>query len=123
MKQIKIFLVEDDNVLARTTEWRIHKLGYKFAGRAASGKDAIEFISQQRPDIVLMDISLRGAMDGVETADIITKSFDIPIIYLTADMDKETISRAKLTQPKGYLVKPFDDKDLMASIELAVRSP
>lgn len=121
MAQIRIFLVEDDDILAKTTEWRVRKLGYEFAGRAVSGKDAIEFISRQRPDIILMDINLRGVMDGIETADIIAKSFDIPLIYLTANMDKETISRAKGTNPKGYLVKPFDDKDLMAAIEIAAR--
>ncbi|WP_440950971.1 response regulator [Methanosphaerula subterraneus] len=121
MTQPGIYLVEDDDVIAKTTEWRVRKLGYAFTGRAVSGKDAIEFISGHRPDLVLMDINLQGGMDGIETAAIITKSFDIPVIYLTAEMDKETIARAKLTNPKGYLVKPFDDKDLMAAIELAAR--
>lgn len=123
MTAIKIFLVEDDNILAKTTEWRIHKLGYEFAGRAASGKDAIEQISRNRSDIILMDISLQGEMDGITTAEIIKKCFGIPIIFITSHMDKETISRAKGTDPGGYLIKPFANKDLMAAVELAVRMP
>jgi len=121
MTKIKIFLVEDDDVLARTTEWRINKLEYEFAGRAANGKDAIAQISRIRPDIILMDIHLQGEMDGVVTAGIIKKSLDIPIIFLTSCMDKETISRAKETGPDGYLVKPFENRDLMVAVELAVR--
>jgi CheY-like chemotaxis protein len=118
----KIFLVEDDDILAKTTEWRVRKMGYEFAGRAASGKDAIERIAGKKPDIILMDINLRGEMDGIVTADIIKKSVALPVIFLTSHMDKETISRAKETGPKGYLEKPFDNKDLMAAIELAIRS-
>lgn len=121
MTKIRIFLVEDDDVLARTTEWRINKLEYEFAGRAANGKDAIAQISRIRPDIILMDIHLQGEMDGVVTAGIIKKSLDIPIIFLTSCMDKETISRAKETGPDGYLVKPFENRDLMVAVELAVR--
>ena len=121
MTKIRIFLVEDDDVLARTTEWRINKLEYEFAGRAANGKDAIAQISRSRPDIILMDINLQGEMDGIVTAGIIKKSLDIPIIFLTSCMDKETISRAKETGPDGYLVKPFENRDLMVAVELAVR--
>jgi len=123
MTKIRIFLVEDDDVLARTTEWRINKLEYEFAGRAANGKDAIAQISRSRPDIILMDINLQGEMDGIVTAGIIKKNLDIPIIFLTSCMDKETISRAKETGPDGYLVKPFENRDLMVAVELAVRVP
>lgn len=123
MTHLKIFLVEDDDVLVRIMEWWIQKLGYEFAGRAASGKDAIEQISLNWPDIILMDINLQGEMDSISTAEIIKKSFDIPIIFLASCMDKETISRTKVTDPKGYLVKPFENKDLMVAIELAGRFP
>lgn len=122
MINYKIFIVEDDDILAKTTEWRVRKLGYEFSGRASNGKDAIEFIAGRNPDIILMDINLLGEMDGITTAHIIRKSFDIPIIFLTADTAKETISKAKEADPKAYLVKPFDDKDLMAAIEIAVKN-
>jgi CheY-like chemotaxis protein len=121
MTNPKIFLVEDDDVLAKTTEWRVRKMGYEFVGRAASGKDAIEFISGMHPDVILMDVHLHGEMDGIVTADIITRSYHIPVIFLTSAMDKETLSRAKEIGPKGYLVKPYDNKDLMAAIELAIQ--
>lgn len=123
MTSLRIFLVEDDNVLARTTEWRIEKLGYEFAGRAASGDEAIRVVAARKPDIILMDINLQGEMDGILTARIIKKDFDIPVIFLTSCMDKETIALAKTAEPRGYLVKPFENKDLMAAIELAVRTP
>lgn len=121
MTKPRIFLVEDDDILAKTTEWRIQKLGYEFAGRAFRGKDAIRLIADLRPDVILMDINLNGEMDGIVVADIIRKDYGIPVIFLTSLMDRETIARAKLTGPNGYLTKPFDNKDLMTAIELAVR--
>jgi len=121
MGQTRVFLVEDDDILAKTTEWRVRKLGYDFIGRAASGREAIGLIEGLHPDIILMDINLRGEMDGIVVAEIIRKQSAIPIIFLTANLDKETISRAKETGPKGYLVKPFDDTDLRVAIELAVK--
>ncbi|MFA4862009.1 response regulator [Methanoregula sp.] len=121
MTQLRIFIVEDDEVLAKTTEWRVRKLGYEFIGRAASGEEAPGMIATLLPDVILMDINLRGEMDGIAVADIVRRQFGIPVIFLTANMDKETISRAKGTNPKSYLVKPFDEKDLMAAIEMAAR--
>jgi len=121
MNPLKIFLVEDDDILAKTTEWRVRKLGYEFLGRAANGKEAIESILQLHPDIILMDINLRGETDGVEIAEIIRRQLDIPVIYITVNADKETIARARRTNPKGYIVKPFDDDDLRVAIEIATR--
>lgn len=121
MRQLRIFLIEDDKILAKTTEWRVRKLGYDFSGCADNGKEAIGLVAELHPDIILMDITLHGEMDGITAAEIIGKQFGIPVIFLTASMDKETISRAKGSGPKGYLVKPFDDKDLMAAIETAAK--
>lgn len=121
MPPLKIFLVEDDDILAKTTEWRVQRLGYEFSGRAASGKEAVTRVLQLQPDIILMDINLRGETDGVETAGIILAKKEIPIIYITANADDETLARAKRTNPKGYLVKPFDDKALMMAIEFAAK--
>lgn len=116
----KIFIVEDDDILVKTTEWRVLKMGYIVAGKAASGEEAIQRITNTRPDVVLMDICLKGPLDGIETATLIRKNLGIPVIYLTAQLDNESISRAKETGPGGYLVKPFSDKDLFAAIQLAV---
>lgn len=120
MTQAKIFIVEDDDIIAKTTEWRLKKLGYEVSGRANNGKDAIEGITNNHPDIVLMDINLPGDIDGITAAEIIRKTMDLPIIYMTARSDDETLHLAKATRPSGYLVKPFEDKDLRVAIELAL---
>jgi CheY-like chemotaxis protein len=120
MTKASIFIVEDDDIIAKTTEWRLKKLGYEFSGRATNGKDAIEDISRNHPDLVLMDINLPGEIDGITAADIIIKTLNIPIIYMTARSDDETLHLAKATRPAGYLVKPFEDKDLRVAIEMAL---
>jgi len=116
-----IFLVEDDNILSKTTEWRIRKAGYEFSGRAAGGKEAVGSVGQNNPDIVLIDIDMHGEMDGIATADTIRTRYAIPMIFITSCMDREIITRANKLGPKGYLVKPFDDKDLIAAIDAAFR--
>lgn len=119
MSQARIFIVEDDDIIARTTEWRIRKMGHEFSGRAANGKEALEMIERIRPDIVLMDISLNSEPDGIAVADELRKKQDLAIVYLTSHMEDEVLARAKLTHPNAYLVKPFDDKDLRVALELA----
>jgi len=120
MTKASIFIVEDDDIIAKTTEWRLKKLGYEVAGRASSGKEAIEEITRTHPDLVLVDINLPGDLDGITVADIIRKTLEIPIIYMTARSDDETLHLAKATRPAGYLVKPFEDKDLRVAIEMAL---
>jgi len=119
MSQARIFIVEDDDIIAKTTEWRIKKMGYEVCGRAVDGKDALEQIARIRPEIVLMDISLSSQPDGITIAEEIRKMYDVAIVYLTSRTDEETLARAKNTQPNAYLVKPFDDKDLRVAITLA----
>ncbi len=121
MTQPRIFLVEDDEILAKTTEWRVRKLGYDFLGKAASGEEALALIATLHPNVILMDINIHGEMDGIAVADIVKKQFGIPVIFLTANIEPETIARARETDPKGYVAKPFDDKDLRVAIELAVQ--
>ena len=121
MTKAKIFIVEDDDIIARTTEWRIKKMGHEFCGRASNGKEAEELIAKNPPDIVLMDINLGTGPDGITIADELKKKFDLSVIYLTARSDSDALSRAKTTHPNGYLVKPFDDKDLRVAIELAIK--
>ena len=120
MTKTSIFIVEDDDIIAKTTEWRLKKLGYEVSGRAANGKDAIEEITRNPPDLILMDINLPGDIDGITAAEIIRKTLDLPIIYMTARSDDETLHLAKATRPAGYFVKPFDDKDLRVATGMAL---
>ncbi|NMB78481.1 MAG: response regulator [Methanomicrobiales archaeon] len=120
MSQARIFIVEDDDIIAKTTEWRIKKLGHECCGRAMNGTEALEKIAEAQPEIVLMDISLSSAPDGITVAEEIRKNNSgIAIVYLTSRTDEETLARAKKTHPNAYLVKPFDDKDLRVALELA----
>jgi CheY-like chemotaxis protein len=120
MTKASIFIVDDDDIIAKTTEWRLKKMGYMVSGRATNGKDAIQEITRKHPDLVLMDINLPGDIDGITAADIIRKTLYLPIIYMTARSDDETLHLAKATRPAGYLVKPFEDNDLRVAIEMAL---
>ena len=117
----KILVVEDERVVARDIEKRLKKLGYVVTLTVASGEEAIKKTAETRPDLVLMDIQLKGEMDGIEAAERIRTDFDIPVIYLTAFADEETLQRAKATEPFGYILKPFDERDLHTAIEIAFR--
>lgn len=117
----KILVVEDERVVARDIEKRLKRLGYTVTANVASGEEAIEKAGEERPDLVLMDIRLKGQMDGIEAAEQIQTRFDVPVIYLTAYADDVTVQRAKVTEPFGYIVKPFDEKDLHAAIEIGLR--
>jgi CheY-like chemotaxis protein len=117
----KILLVEDDDVIARVADWRLKNLGYTVCGRATTGAEAMELVVNAKPDLVLMDINIRGDVDGIETARMIKKGFNIPVIYVTSHSDGPTLERAKETQPDGFIVKPFDDKDLRVAIQLALK--
>lgn len=117
----KILVVEDERVVARDIEKRLKKLGYVVSASVASGEAAIEKVAEVRPDLVLMDIRLKGQMDGIEAAEQIRTDFNIPVIYLTAYADDVTLQRAKVTEPFGYIVKPFDERDLHVAIEVALR--
>lgn len=120
MTQARIFIVEDDDIIAKTTEWRVKKLGHEFCGRAVNGTDALSQIGKIQPEIVLMDISLSSQPDGITVAEEIRRKYaGIGIVYLTSRTDEETLARAKKTQPNAYLVKPFDDKDLRVALEMA----
>nr|WP_242035585.1 MULTISPECIES: ATP-binding protein [unclassified Leptolyngbya] len=114
-------IVEDERVVARDIEKRLKKLGYVVSESVASGEEAIAKVAELRPDLVLMDIRLKGHMDGIEAAEQIRTDFDTPVIYLTAYADDATLQRAKVTEPFGYIVKPFDERDLQVAIEVALR--
>lgn len=116
----RILIVEDQRLIAADLENTLKKLGYVVASSAAEGQEAIDKARELAPDLILMDIRLRGAMDGIETAAVIRKHADVPVIYLTAYADEETIARAKATSPFGYVVKPFNERELRAAIEVAL---
>ena len=121
MPDVCVLLVEDDNIIAKIEEWRLKNLGYTICGRATTGAEAMELVIRNKPDIVLMDINIQGEIDGIETAKMIKKGFNIPVIYVTSHSDGATLDRAKETNPDGFIVKPFEDNDLRVAIELALR--
>lgn len=119
MKGKRILLVEDELLIARHIEQMVKNLGYQVAGVVESGEQALRVAAEQAPDLVLMDIRLKGQLDGIEAATRIWKLYSIPIVYLTAFTDEDTLVKATLAEPFGYLIKPFDEKELLVAIELA----
>lgn len=120
MEKPSIFVVEDERIVAEDIGETLKKLGYMISGIAVSGETALEKIRETLPNLVLMDIHLAGEMDGIEAAGQIHTLFDIPVIYLTAYADNELLERAKLTEPYGYILKPFNDREVHSVIELAL---
>lgn len=116
----KILVVEDENIVATDIKNCLKKLGYAVPAVVDSGERALEKIAETHPDLVMMDIRLSGNMDGVTTAEIIRNRFKIPVIYLTAYSDETTLQRAKITEPFGYIFKPFEERDLQIAIEMAL---
>jgi CheY-like chemotaxis protein len=117
----KVLIVEDDNVILSIEKWRLSNLGYEICGSAGTGAEAMECVAKMRPDIVLMDITLNGAMDGIETAGQIKKNFNIPVIFVSSHTDGEILSRARAVNPDGFVKKPFDDDSLRIAIELGLK--
>ncbi|MEI6842079.1 MAG: response regulator [Methanomicrobiales archaeon] len=120
MSDKRILIVEDDAIVAMTIEDSLHEMGYSVVGRAANANDAIKIAEDEKPDLILMDIRIQGDRDGIEAASEINRSNNIPIIYLTAYSDNETIRRAAKTQPYGFLTKPFRQKEMYSTIEIAL---
>jgi len=120
MDKTKILVVEDQTIVSLNVKNRLKNLGYAVPSTAVSGEEAIREAELTNVDLVLMDIMLKGDMDGIEAARIIKSRFGIPIIYLTACTDFETFERAKLTDPDGYISKPFKKEDLSKNIEAAL---
>ena len=120
MTTTRILVVEDERIIAKGIEKRLKVLGYAVAGSAATGEEAVRKAAELRPDMVLMDISLGDGIDGVEAAGRIRRRADIPVVFLTAFSDDATLHRAKLTEPFGYILKPYEDKDLQIAIEMGL---
>ncbi len=120
MDQTTIMVVEDETIIGMDIRNSLKKLGYSVPPVIATGEKAIEKAEQLQPNLILMDIMLKGSIDGVQAAEQIRKRFNLPIVYLTANTDPITLERAKETQPFGYIIKPFEEKDLHTTIEIAL---
>jgi PAS domain S-box-containing protein len=116
----RILIVEDERVVALDIRYRLQSFGYNVTDIVVSGEDALARISETRPDLVLMDIKLKGEMDGVTAAEAIRLKFNIPVIYLTANSDPETLRRARITEPFGFILKPIEERELHTTIEMAL---
>ena len=120
MAKTKILIVEDELIVSKDVESVLTGLGYNVVGVLASGEAAVEQADALQPDLILMDIKLKGEMTGIEAADLITEKMDVPVIFLTAYTDDSTIDKAKYTEPYGYIIKPFNEKELQTTIEMAL---
>jgi CheY-like chemotaxis protein len=120
MEKVKILIVEDEPVVAMDIQASLEEMGYLVISMAASGAQAIEEAERERPDLVLMDIQLKDDMTGIEAAQYIYARFDIPIIYLTANCNSQTLEKARVAEPFGYIIKPYEDRELRANIEMAL---
>jgi len=116
-KSPNILIVEDENIIAMDIRFMLENLGYKISGVVSSGEDSIKKASNMLPDLILMDIKLKGKIDGVSAANQIYKSLRIPVIYLTAYLDNTTMDRVKETMHFGFISKPFEEKELQNIIE------
>jgi len=122
MKKSRILIVEDDDIIAGIISQMLERKGYTIIGRTASGEDAIMKSAALEPDLVLMDINLSGLLDGVTAARFIFQLFFCPIVFLTAMFDETLLEQAKSSQPLGFIIKPFTDRDLHSNVELALHN-
>ncbi len=116
----KILIVEDEMVIAANISLQLNELGYEVSGIVPRGEEALLHIQENTPDIILLDINLKGTLDGIETAQAMQKTHNIPVIYLTANVDDAHFNRAKATHPYGFIAKPFKKLDLQRAIELTI---
>jgi PAS domain S-box-containing protein len=119
MPKIKILVVEDESLVAKDIQNMLRGLGYEVLDVLSTGEEAIASLGRFEPDLVLMDIVLKGEIDGIVAAERIWETYGIPVIYLTAYADETTLARAKVTEPFGYILKPFDERELQTTIEMA----
>ncbi|MCO6482978.1 MAG: response regulator [Flavobacteriales bacterium] len=120
MAQTNVLVVEDESIVSKDIQQSLKKLGYNVVGAAATGENAVALALETRPDIILMDIMLKGEMNGIEAATRIRSEANIPVIFLTAYADESTLGKAKVTQPYGYIIKPFKEIDIHTTIEMAL---
>ncbi|OFX79186.1 MAG: hypothetical protein A2X12_01920 [Bacteroidetes bacterium GWE2_29_8] len=120
MAKSEILIVEDENIVAKDIQNSLEKLGYIVYGVVSSAEKAFNQIEEKRPDLIMMDIMLKGKINGIDAANIIKERFNIPVIFLTAYADDNTLKKAKIAEPYGYIIKPFKEKELQTTIEMAL---
>ena len=120
MEKRKILIVEDEYITAEDIKEKLKSVGYKVIGIASTYNKVLELIDNNMPDLVLMDIKIKGDKNGIETANYVRRHYDIPIIFLTAFSDKKLIEQVKNTEPYGYIIKPFTKEGLYSNIEIAL---
>jgi CheY-like chemotaxis protein len=118
---LKVMVVEDEFIIALDLKERLNKLGYKVPGVATSGKEAVKLANKVNPNLILMDIMLRGEIDGIQAAKLIRDKLDIPVLFISSFSDIDSVKRAKKVSPYGYIVKPFTEIELKYGIEDAYR--
>jgi DNA-binding LytR/AlgR family response regulator len=120
MSKVNILVIEDESIVSKDIQNSLKKLGYNVVGSASTGEEAITLANELHPDLILMDIMLKGKMSGIDAATVIKEKLNIPIIYLTAYADESTLNKAKVTEPYAYILKPFKEVDIHTSIEMAL---
>jgi DNA-binding LytR/AlgR family response regulator len=120
MGKTNILVVEDESIISKDIQHSLKKLGYNVLGASSTGEKAIELALELKPDLVLMDIMLKGKLTGIDAAEKIKETLNIPVIFLTAYADEGTLAKAKVTEPYGYIIKPFKEIDIHTSIEMAI---
>ena len=120
MPKVKVLIVEDEAIVAKDIQTTLQNIGYKVTNIVSSGEKAIKEVEENRPDIILMDIMLKGAMTGIEVAKEVKERFSLPVVFLTAYADDNTLNKAKITEPYGYVIKPFKEKELHTTLEMAL---
>lgn len=116
----KIIIVEDEAIIAAEIEMTLESLGYKIVGKSKNGDKALDLFSSKEPDLVLLDITIKGTLNGIDLAKIIREKYEFPFLFLTSHADTHTLNEVKQTLPYGYIVKPFSENDLRTAVELAL---
>ena len=117
---INILVTEDESIVRKDIERCLGNLGYNVVASADNGEDAISMAMKHKPDLALMDIMIKGDMNGIAAAEEIKRNIDIPVVFLTAYADENTLNDAKLAEPHGYILKPFKDVDIQTAVEMAL---
>ncbi len=120
MSEVRVLIVEDEPIIAEDISDFLENIDFKSAGIAYDSETAFDMLLNRNPDIALLDITIEGSRNGIEVAQVIRDKYKIPFIFLTSHSDKETLDQAKKTLPYGYIVKPFNEKDLLSSLEMAL---
>ncbi len=120
MSKVNVLIVEDESIVAKDIQLSLKKFGYNVVGTAATAESAIEIALETEPSVILMDIMLKGKTTGIEAAEAIKREINVPIIYLTANTDADTLEKAKISEPHGFIVKPFKEIDLKTAIEMTL---